>query len=386
MQLHSLRSLTILLSLSLLFSCSSTKKLNPANGGTVVSSLKFLDEYDIPYGLQFNNTTVGGLSGIDYDKKNDRYYFICDDRSGINPARFYTARIAFTQKGIDTVVFTSVNSLLQSNGKVYPNSKQDPLLTPDPEAMRYDPTRDELVWSSEGERMIREKDTVLADAAITAISLNGNYKAGFDIPLNLKMKATEKGPRQNSVFEGMSFADNFQTLMVSVEEPLYEDGPRADLSDNSPYIRILSFDAGSRSIKKQYAYKLDPVAHPSSPANAYKINGIPDILSIGENKLLVIERSFSTGRLACTVKLFITDLSEATDISGISSLANDKNFTPATKKLLLNMDDLGFYIDNIEGVTFGPILPDGHRTLLFIADNNFNPLEKSQVFLFEVID
>ena len=50
------------------------------------------------------------------------------------------------------------------------------------------------------------------------------------------------------------------------------------------------------------------------------------------------------------------------------------------------MDDLGIYIDNIEGVTFGPTLPNGHQTLLFVADNNFNPLEQSQLLLFEVIN
>ena len=49
------------------------------------------------------------------------------------------------------------------------------------------------------------------------------------------------------------------------------------------------------------------------------------------------------------------------------------------------MDDLGRYIDNIEGVTFGPVLPNGHESVIFIADNNFSPLEKTQVFLFEVI-
>ena len=50
------------------------------------------------------------------------------------------------------------------------------------------------------------------------------------------------------------------------------------------------------------------------------------------------------------------------------------------------MDDLGIYIDNIEGVTFGQVLPNEHRTLIFIADNNFNPLEQSQLLLFEVIE
>ncbi len=48
------------------------------------------------------------------------------------------------------------------------------------------------------------------------------------------------------------------------------------------------------------------------------------------------------------------------------------------------MDDLGRYVDNIEGITFGPTLPNGHRTLIFVADNNFSPLQKTQLLLFEV--
>lgn len=50
------------------------------------------------------------------------------------------------------------------------------------------------------------------------------------------------------------------------------------------------------------------------------------------------------------------------------------------------MDELGIYVDNIEGVTFGPLLPNGNKTLLLVADNNFNPIQKSQVLLFEIFE
>jgi hypothetical protein len=48
------------------------------------------------------------------------------------------------------------------------------------------------------------------------------------------------------------------------------------------------------------------------------------------------------------------------------------------------MNSLGRYIDNVEGMTLGPTLPNGHKTILFVADNNFNPLEKAQLLLFEI--
>jgi len=50
-------------------------------------------------------------------------------------------------------------------------------------------------------------------------------------------------------------------------------------------------------------------------------------------------------------------------------------------KLLLNMDDPGIYIDNIEGVTFGPTRPNGKRTLFFVSDNNFNSFKKTDFII-----
>jgi hypothetical protein len=54
------------------------------------------------------------------------------------------------------------------------------------------------------------------------------------------------------------------------------------------------------------------------------------------------------GRQACTkVYMWFTN---ATNVKDVASLKG-QDFTPASKKLILNMDDLGIFIDNIEGVT-----------------------------------
>ena len=383
MQHFTLRSLLLFTLVLFTLSCVTSKQTKQTTAN--ISSLIFLGGHDIPFDLQYNKTTVGGLSGIDYDAKHNLYYLISDDRSDKNPARFYTAGIFFTQKGIDSIVFKGVSNMLQKNGSLYPNDKQDRYHTPDPESIRYNPAKRQLVWSSEGERIVKEKDTVLVNPSIIFIQPDGKFIDSIILPANLIMHATENGPRRNGVLEGMSFADNYKTLFVDVEEPLYEDGPRADITENNAYIRILKFNVAGRKNIAQYAYKLSPVAHPAIPETAFKINGVPEILSIGNNKLLVMERSFSSGRIPCSIKLFIADLNGATDISKMT-LKNKNDFTPAKKKLLLNMDDLGIYTDNIEGITFGPSLPNGHKTLLFIADNNFSATEKAQVLLFEVVE
>ena len=385
MHLYKLNPLLFFCFCLLLASCDPSKKAILTPKPDAIASLHFLGEQSIPYNLLYNNTTIGGLSGIDYDSAHGTYYLISDDRSALNPARFYTARISFTQNGIDSFYFIDVHNLLQSNGNVYPNNKQDPYHTPDPEAIRYNAVSKQLVWSSEGERIVKDKDTVLENPSVIMIAADGKYIDSFRLPANLVMQSVEKGPRQNGVLEGLTFADNYSTLFVNVEEPLYEDGPRADVVDNNAYIRILKFDVATKTNTAQYAYKLDPVAYPANPSTGFKINGVPDIISIGNNKLLVIERSFSTGRLPSTIKVFIADLNAVTDVTNIP-LMNSTQFVPVTKKLLLNMDNLGIYIDNIEGVTFGPTLPNGHKTLLFIADNNFTQIEKTQLLLFEVIE
>lgn len=351
-----------------------------------LNNIKFIGEFVVPHNQVFKYTTIGGLSGIDYDSTNKVYYMISDDRSDHNPARYYTAKINFTDKKIDTVQFTDVTFFKAADGKSYPNSRQDPSHTPDPEALRYNPVTKQMIWSSEGERIVNTTTTVLENPAITLITPDGKYIDTLPLPANLLMHSTEKGPRQNGTLEGLTFADHFKTLFVSLEEPLYEDGPRADIIENKPYIRIFKYDLASKTNTAQYAYKLEPIAHPGFFTKAFKINGIPDILSLGNNKLLVMERSFSTGRLACTIRLFITDLSKATNIKNNPSLKTNTAFIPASKKLLLNMDDLGIYIDNIEGVTFGPNLPNGHRSLVFVADNNFSSFEKTQFLLFEVME
>src|SRR6185369_4371135 len=193
-----------------------------------IQSLKFIGEYAIPFNLKFKETTVGGLSGIDYDKKNDLYYFICDDRSAINPARFYSAKIKITEKGIDTVVFRDAKFFLQQNGETYPSAKQDLSHTIDPESLRFNPTTKQIIWTSEGERIVKSSPPVLINPSINISDLDGKFVDTFPIPSILSMQATESGPHQNGGFEGIAIDPDLKTIYAAMEEPLYEDGPLVD--------------------------------------------------------------------------------------------------------------------------------------------------------------
>jgi hypothetical protein len=199
------------------------------------------------------------------------------------------------------------------------------------------------------------------------------------------MSANAKGPRTNGVIEGMSFSELYKKLFVSIEEPLHEDGPRVETFPQNTWLRFFGFNVATKQNTEQYAYKPETIDYPANPLNAFKVNGISEILNIGNFKFIVIERAYSTGRQKCTVKLFLADARGASNVKDISALAVDTSFVPITKKLLLNMDDMPNFIDNVEGITLGPILPNGHQSIILVVDNNFSPLEKTQFFLLEII-
>ena len=95
-------------------------------------------------------------------------------------------------------------------------------------------------------------------------------------------------------------------------------------------------------------------------------------------------QSFSTGyENDLQVKIYLADLRNATDIKGDSSLVLKPALNPVKKKLLFNFSTLKMRIDNLEGISFGPRLKNGNRSLLVISDNNFNPLEITQLILLD---
>ncbi len=366
-----------------LFACTPVKKIN-RDDFTPVSKLRFISEYILPYNLQFNGTTIGGLSGIDYDKSRDVFYMICDDPSVKNPARYYTARILISKKGIDSVIFADVTTILNSQKLPYPDITKDRIYSADLEAMRYNPVKDVMVRSSEGQRLVRNNEIQNPDIII--MDRNGRYIDSFVLPANLQMSATEKGPRHNSVFEGLDFTDNYRNVFVSIEEPLYEDGLKAGTGDSTAWVRFLKFNMETRKQEAQYAYQISAVPFPADPPGAFKINGVTDILSTGKDKFLVIERAFSTGRLPSDVRIYLADASRAESIASVSSLKTNPPKKPMTKKLLMDVNKkLNQVIFNIEGVCFGPQLSNKRRSLIFVTDNNFNPKEKTQFLLFEII-
>lgn len=50
----------------------------------------------------------------------------------------------------------------------------------------------------------------------------------------------------------------------------------------------------------------------------------------------------------------------------------------------MDLRTLNVLLDNIEGLTLGPWLPDGQRSLILVSDNNFNSLQRTQILAFKL--
>jgi 3-phytase len=115
------------------------------------------------------------------------------------------------------------------------------------------------------------------------------------------------------------------------------------------------------------------------------VNGLVELLPLDNEHLIAMERSFSVGApgTGTSIKLCTVSLSRATDVNGVDSLQDRLDrVRPATKRLLLDLDGLGIPLDNVEGLAFGPRLPDGRRSVVLVSDNNFAAGQFTQFLLF----
>ena len=62
----------------------------------------------------------------------------------------------------------------------------------------------------------------------------------------------------------------------------------------------------------------------------------------------------------------------------------DRVVKPAQKEFLADLNTLNITLDNLEGMTIGPRLPDGSQSLIMVSDDDFNPLKKTQILVFRI--
>lgn len=363
-------------------------RAKPARASLAPPRLRLIGEARLPHRLQFQGTTVGGLSGVDYDEASGLYYLLSDDGSNINPARFYTARLSLETERLGEPVLTGVTSLRQADGSTYPAALRG-LQVPDPEAIRWRPASQTLLWTSEGHaltgaapalRESRTDGTLVRELALSAM---------FDFQLT-------RGPRSNLTLEGLALSPDGRQAWIAMEGPLRQDGPLPTVQAPGGPCRFTLLDLGSGQVLRQIAYIPDAIPRAPVPPATQADNGITEILMLDADRMLVLERAYMAGHDALSgnsLRLYLIDLREGTDTLNIATLQPGA-YQPVTKRLLADFSAFTgagpghrlARLDNTEGMCWGPRLPNGNRSLHFISDDNFNSRQITQWLAFEFFD
>jgi hypothetical protein len=333
------------------------------------TELEFLGQQIIPTATQFQGTRFDGLSSLAYDQRRNVFYAFSDDQTNV---RFYTLRIDVSS-GVPAVQILAVTTLRDASGQPFAERS-------DPEGLAL--TKDDtLVLTSEGFA------TQLIDPWVREFGLDGRQLRSLPLPSAfLPTAGGTRGVRQNLGFESAATAPNGRFLFTGTEGALVQDGPPSTLTGGSP-ARLLRYNLQNGKLDRQYVYWTDPIAEPPVPATQFAVSGLVELLPLNNQFLLSMERSFSVGAPGTgnKIKLYSVALPGADDVNGFDSLATLLGgIQPVTKTLLLNLDALGLPLDNVEGMAFGPDLPDGRRSLVLVSDNNFAPAQFTQFLLFAV--
>lgn len=342
-----------------------------------VEGIEFLGEVVIPTGTLFDGTEIGGLSSITYDAGRNVYYALSDDQGNRltgDPVRYYTVAIDLADGTLDDgdLEFVDVTQIFATKKTPFAPGGLDP------EGFAL-ASQGFLFMSSEGNTL----SNPIIEPFINRYNRNGRVTAMLPIPDKYIPNGIDWGVRFNLAFESLNITPDGRSLVTAGEGALYQDGPVSTFTNGS-LARILAYDVRKRSPISEYVYEVGPWAEPSV---IFGVNGIAEILPIDDvGTMLVLERSFSVGGVlggGTGNVIVINEVSTdgATDVLGIDALYDGGSpivFTPVSQNVVFAFDDLGIPIDNIEGMTFGPSLPDGRKTLVVVSDNNFSPGQFTQ--------
>ncbi|MDT7833987.1 esterase-like activity of phytase family protein [Aquabacterium sp. OR-4] len=339
--------------------------------------LRLIGATSVATGTLFQGVEFGGISGIDR-AADGRYWAISDDRGGERGTpRFYSLSLNYDASGFaasNAVVIHSQTLMQRPDGSSFPAQAR----TVDPEGIRVAPNGN-LYWSSEGNWNANPASRY--QPFVREMTTDGAFVREFATPTIYNyLDNSSSGGRSNKLFEALAVTPG-GTLYTANEDALIQDGNITTLGAGS-VVRLTALDPVTGQAGAQYAYQLPaiPVA-----GNTLHDNGLPELLALDETRFIAVERAWAQN-VGNTIRLVLTTITpQTTDVSGLASLVG-ASYTPMSRELLLEMplSYQGVTLDNIEAISWGHTLANGHRSLVLAADNNFAGNQVTQFIALEV--
>lgn len=209
-----------------------------------------------------------------------------------------------------------------------------------------------------------------------------NAKAEADPDRELPPHA-RSGRQPNRGMEGLAISPDGRRLYGVMQSPLIQDGALDDRNKRVGLnIRIVEIDAESGGGLREFVYPLEQAG-----------DGVNEILAVDDHRFLVLERDGKSGAKRKSCAIHLIDIGKATDVSKIPSLPAaglSAGIQAASKRAFIDLLDSRFGLagpempEKIEGMAFGPDLPDGRRTLVVSTDNDFKAEEPTRIWVFAV--
>ena len=278
--------------------------------------------------------------------------------------------------------------LTTSDGKPYWGNTGNYKLDDQSLGLRLDP---------EGVRVSREGTLWVSDEYgpwIDEFSMDGLHLRRIAPPEKFRIAKPDGDPEQelpprnvagrqpNRGLEGLAISPSGERLYAILQSPLIQDGALDGENERmGRNIRVLEVTIATGATR-EFVYPLNSAAF-----------GVSEIVAYSETGLLVLERDGRTGLSAKFRSVFAVEVSSATDVSGIAALPAVElpaEIKPLAKRKLVDFMDRAHKLagpempEKIEGLAFGPDLPDGRRLLVVTSDNDFKDDAPSHVWLFAV--
>jgi hypothetical protein len=334
---------------------------------------------------------LAGFSGIEYSGQANRY-FVLPDRGPLDGAVPFPCRLEEFEIVIDPQADIPVRAALVGT-KLLKTEHGQQLSGAANGFDALDPSRS-VRFDPEGVRRWNPNQLVLSDEygpALCVFDFHGKRLSQLNVPRKFQVSKPAATPRDelqsntagrqpNAGFEGVAISSDGHKLFAIVQRPLIQDSEPSNGEKRAGLLcRLLEMDRKT-SRTRELVYRLENGT-----------TGVSELLAFGPDRLLVLERDSLGGEQAQYKQVVRIDLTDATDCSDLSSLPTDAPVSGVRlvrKQPFLNLLDPRWKIagsacpEKFEGLTFGPSLPDGRRTLLITVDNDFRPDRASQILVF----
>lgn len=335
---------------------------------------------------------LGGISALEWTGDGNRYLAL-PDRGPDDGAVEYRCRLHELEITISPGSRTTVSAALvatryltDADGRHFTGSSaalaQGETLSHrlDPEAIRWN-RGESLFVSEEYGPLLLEFSTT--GQMIRSLALPDCFRVAA--PSADKVTETlgnSSGRATNRGLECLALTPDGKTLVGLMQGPLIQDG---SVSQNGLVTgrncRLIAIDLASGRTS-QFVYQMDSELHGNS-----------ELTAVSDTDFLVLERDGLAGDAAQYRRLVRISLNGATDIGDRQQLAPSdigSSVIPVARRDFLDLlaPDWGLAGTNmpekIEGLTFGPSLPDGRRSLLIATDNDFESANPTWIWVFAV--